>query len=157
MVRRPELRGNDQALFDHLFGVIDVVLRKAHWPGAVANRIAIKFGGKQPVRQLELDVNDEALVERVLAVIDEAVQKAHQPDALAKHIIALAARYRDRGRTTAMKLHRFEGVCEATGLPLDRKHAILEDLEPQHGYVGRVRWVCQRAHDGGKHSCGGCK
>ena len=40
---------------------------------------------------------------------------------------------------------------------ISNAHAHLDELEPEKGYAGRLRWVCQRANNSGKHSCGVCK
>jgi hypothetical protein len=108
-------------------------------------------------RKLQLDEHDEALVDLVRMAMDCAILHAHMPVAVAKRITTLAVRHRNRGRQAAMKRHPFTGVCEASGLALDFAHAHLDELEPELGYAGRVRWVCQRANNSGKHSCGGCK
>lgn len=106
---------------------------------------------------LHLDDHDLALVELVRAVMDKAVLRAHMRSAVAKRITALAVRHRNSGRKAAMKRHPFAGVCEESGHPLEYVHANLDELEPERGYDGRVRWVCQRANNSGKHSCGVCK
>jgi hypothetical protein len=33
---------------------------------------------------------------------------------------------------------------------------VLDELEPEKGYEGRVRWVCPKANNSGRHSCGKC-
>lgn len=106
---------------------------------------------------LELDEHDSALVVAVKAVLDSAILNAHRPSAVAKRVTTLAVRYRNRGRDMAMKRHPFQGVCEASGAQLDRDHAVLDELEPELGYAGKVRWVCHRANNSGRHSCGVCK
>ena len=55
-----------------------------------------------------------------------------------------------------MKRHPFRGICEASGKPLDKVYAVLDECEPEKGYSGKVRWVCQKANNSGKHSCGFC-
>lgn len=106
---------------------------------------------------LKLDSHDEKLVEEVRRKIGRAVSAAHAPSAVVKRISVLTTRHRNRGRLAAMKRHPFNGVCEASGAPLDRKHACLDELEPERGYDGRVRWVCPRANNSGTYSCGVCE
>ncbi len=105
---------------------------------------------------LNLDEHDADLVKCVKAALDAAIAKAHQPIAVAKRVHSLAARHRIKGRLAAMRRHPFAGICEAGGLPLERKHAQLDELEPEIGYLGKVRWVCSVANNNGKHSCGRC-
>ena len=106
---------------------------------------------------LQLDEHDAALVEIARAAIDAAVVQAHSRSAVAKRLTVIAVRHRNRGRTAAQKRHPFRGICEASGQSLDYQHAHLDEMEPELGYAGRVRWVCQRANNSGKHSCGVCK
>ncbi len=106
---------------------------------------------------LQLDEHDKTLVDAVRAVMDRALLTAHVPVAVAKRISVLAAARRNRGRIAARRNHPFSGICEASGEPLAYEHAHLDELEPEKGYAGRVRWVCQRANNSGKHSCGVCK
>lgn len=105
---------------------------------------------------IELDEHDKALVQLAQTALANAVQNAHRPSAVAKRITTLAVRHRNRGRAAAISGHPFNGVCEASGRPLAFEHAHLDELEPEIGYAGRVRWVCQRANNSGKHSCGAC-
>ena len=105
---------------------------------------------------LTLDKHDQALVEKVRASIKKAITDAHLPVAVVKRIVSIAVNHRNIGRDAAIARHPFRGVCEASGLPLDRKHAHLDEMEPEIGYAGKVRWVCPRANNSGKHSCGGC-
>lgn len=106
---------------------------------------------------LNLDAHDQALVKSVEAAMDAALAASHAPVAVAKRITVLAVRRRNRGRDAAMRRHPFNGVCEASGHPLDFAHAHLDELEPEKGYTGRLRWVCAKANNSGKHSCGVCK
>lgn len=106
---------------------------------------------------LKLDSHDEALAEAAKRSIKRAIAAAHKPVAVTKRISAFATRQRNQGRSAAMKRHPFSGVCEASGAPLDPKHAQLDEVEPELGYRGRVRWVCPRANNSGKMSCGVCK
>jgi hypothetical protein len=106
---------------------------------------------------LRLDEHDQSLVELVRAVLDSAILRAHAPSAVAKRITTVAVRHRNHGRKAAIKRLPFTGICEASGQPLEVEHAHLDELEPELGYAGRVRWVCQRANNSGKHSCGVCK
>jgi hypothetical protein len=105
---------------------------------------------------LNLDQHDIDLVKGVKAALDAAIAQAHQPIGVAKRVHSLAARHRNKGRAAAMRRHPFAGICEASGLPLERKHAQLDELEPELGFRGKVRWVCSVANNNGKHSCGRC-
>jgi hypothetical protein len=105
---------------------------------------------------LALDSHDAALVARAQRAISEAVASAHMPPAVAKRLFALAARHRNKGRNAAIKRHPFKGKCEASGKALDRKNAHLDELQPELGYAGKVRWVCPKANNSGKFSCGDC-
>lgn len=105
---------------------------------------------------LILDEHDQALVEVARASIKKAMTDAHMPVAVVKRIVSIAVNHRNAGRAAAITRHPFKGVCEASGLPLDRNHAHLDEMEPELGYEGKVRWVCPRANNSGKHSCGGC-
>ena len=105
---------------------------------------------------LKLDEHDRALVERVQSAMKEAILNAHLPVAVAKRISVLATAQRNRGRNAAIRRYPFKGICEASGLPLGKEHAELDEMEPELGYDGKLRWVCQRANNSGKHSCGRC-
>jgi hypothetical protein len=106
---------------------------------------------------LTLDEYDQQLVAHVHAVMRRAFDAAHVRVVVAKRIAALAIRERNRGRDAAIRNHPFRGICEASGLPLDRAHAHLDELDSELGYAGRLRWVCPRANNSGRYSCGGCK
>ena len=106
---------------------------------------------------LKLDSHDEALAEAVKRSFKNAISKAHSPIAVIKRISAFTVRHRNQGRLAAMKRHSFTGICEASGASLDRKHAHLDELEPEIGYSGQVRWVCPRANNSGTFSCGVCR
>ena len=105
---------------------------------------------------LVLDDHDKQLAEAVSAAIADAVSRAHAPAAVAKRISAIAVRHRNRGRSAAIRKHPFAGTCEASGRPILREDAVLDELEPEKGYLGPVRWVCHKANNSGKRSCGGC-
>jgi hypothetical protein len=105
---------------------------------------------------VKLDAHDEAIVATVQAEMKKAILTAHGPVAVAKRIGALAIRQRNRGRIAAIKRYPFKGICEASGRPLDEALAELDEMEPELGFAGKLRWVCQRANNSGKHSCGGC-
>lgn len=105
---------------------------------------------------IKLDVHDEALVRAAVAAIRKAFRGAHKPAAVAKRIVVIAVRQRNRGRAAAIKKHPFVGFCEEGGGPLLRHDAVLDELEPAHGYLGPVRWVCHKANNSGKRSCGRC-
>ncbi|MCO6454782.1 MAG: hypothetical protein J5I93_05730 [Pirellulaceae bacterium] len=105
---------------------------------------------------ISISNHDDALVQNVHQAIENAFASADAPAAVAKRIAALATRYRNRGREAAKRRHPFQGVCEASGLPLAVEHAHLDELEPERGYDGPVRWVCPRANNSGRFTCGGC-
>lgn len=107
-------------------------------------------------RKLKLDDHDGALAAAAQVEMLRAIEAAHNPIAVAKRINVLATRYRNRGRDAALRRYPFEGVCEISGRPLDDKHAVLDETEPELGYAGKLRWVCAVANNSGKHSCGGC-
>jgi hypothetical protein len=106
---------------------------------------------------LKLDEHDQALVATAREAMLKAISTAHAPVAVAKRISVLATAQRNRGRDAAKKRYPFRGICEASGMPLDEKHAELDEIEPELGYAGKLRWVCSRANNSGMHSCGGCK
>jgi hypothetical protein len=85
-----------------------------------------------------------------------AIEQANMPCAVAKRIAAVAVRHRNRGRAGAIKRHPFQGLCEASNLPLGDTDKVLDELEPEIGYAGKVRWVCPKANNSGKRSCGAC-
>jgi hypothetical protein len=105
---------------------------------------------------LKLDAHDRVLVSAVEAALLAAYEHAHSPVAVAKRIAVVAVRQRNRGRAAARKRHPFAGVCEASRRPLDKQDAVLDELDPELGYSGRLRWVCHKANSSGKRSCGGC-
>jgi hypothetical protein len=41
-------------------------------------------------------------------------------------------------------------------LSLDVRDKALDELEPEKGYDGKVRWVCHKGNNSGLRSCGGC-
>jgi len=104
-----------------------------------------------------LTEGDAALVAVVKAALDAAILSARQPSLVAKRIHALATRHRNKGRAAAIRRHPFGGVCEASGRPLAREHAHLDELDPELGHAGVVRWVCPRANNSGRFSCGACE
>jgi hypothetical protein len=105
---------------------------------------------------LNLDDHDKRLVEAAVAAIHNAVAAAHRPVGVAKRIVVAAIRVRNRGRAAAIRRYPFRGVCEASGEPLDERDAVLDELEPELGYAGRLRWVCAKANNSGLRSCGAC-
>lgn len=107
-------------------------------------------------RQIHLDEHDESLAELVRAMIDQAVARAHQPSGVAKRIAAKAIACRNNGRDAAISRYPFKGICEVSGLPIEEQDADLDELEPELGYAGRVRWVCKKANNSGTRSCGKC-
>lgn len=107
-------------------------------------------------RKIILNQHDEALVNAAFAAMHMAVESAHRPAAVARRISVLATGYRNRGRDAARRRYPFKGMCEASGLPLALEDADLDERETQLGYAGRLRWVCKKANNSGKRSCGGC-
>ncbi len=105
---------------------------------------------------LKLDPHDQTLVAAAQTEIIRAINAAHNPIAVAKRIAVLATGHRNKGRDAAIRKYPFKGICEVSGQPLDRKHAELDEVEPELGYAGKLRWVCQVANNSGKHSCGAC-
>ena len=103
-----------------------------------------------------LDNNDKNLVEKAKATIKEVYETAHAPAAVAKNIASYAMRYRNKGRHEAIKNHPFTGICEASGKLLASEDKCLDELDPEKGHLGRVRWVCPKANNSGRRSCGGC-
>lgn len=105
---------------------------------------------------LNLDEHDQSLVSDFRVAMLAALSKAHNRTAVAKRIHVLTTAQRNRGRRAAIARHPFKGFCEASGLRLEKEHAELEQMEPELGYDGKLRWVCQRRNNSGTHSCGGC-
>ena len=106
--------------------------------------------------KLKLDDHDQALVAAAQAGMVRAIEAARNPIAVAKRINVLATGYRNKGRNAAIRKYPFKGVCEISGRRLDKNHAVLDEIEPELGYAGRLRWVCPVANNSGKHSCGQC-
>lgn len=110
----------------------------------------------RPRRRLILDEHDEVLVAKVRSSIHKVLAAAHARVAVTKRIHVLTTRERNRGRAAAIRRTPFRGICEASGLPLDPQQKRLDEIDPELGYAGRLRWVCPKANNDGKHSCGGC-
>ena len=106
---------------------------------------------------IQLDEHDRALVGLVKTAIEAAISSANVPVAVAKRIVSIAMKHRNRGRSAAVRRYPFGGVCEASGQPIAREHAELDEQDPELGYKGRLRWVCQKANNSGTHTCGVCK
>jgi hypothetical protein len=105
---------------------------------------------------IKLSGTDQKLVDKVKAEIRAAYQSAQMPPAVAKSIATFVMRYRNKGRLTAIRNHPFLGICESGGMPLKREDAHLDEMEPEKGYAGKVRWVCPKANNSGKKTCGAC-
>jgi len=105
---------------------------------------------------IRLSDRDTSLVQRVRAVVEEALREADVSTAVTKRLFAIMAKHRNRGRKPAMRRHPFFGICEASGKPLAREHAHLDEIIPEQGYEGPVRWTCPRGNGSGRHTCGGC-
>ena len=106
--------------------------------------------------RLKLDSHDEELVQTARDAIRAAVESAANPVAVAKRIVTEAMRQRNRGRNAARRRYPFKGLCEASGEPLSRVDAVLDEVDAEVGYEGRLRWVCPKANNSGKQSCGKC-
>jgi hypothetical protein len=104
--------------------------------------------------KLTLSKHDRDLVDFVREVLSMAVKKAERPSAVAKKIVSEAMKHRNKGRLAAMRSHPFTGVCEVTRKPLDPRDKVLDELEPEKGYEGKVRWACPKCNGSGKRSCG---
>jgi hypothetical protein len=104
--------------------------------------------------KLKLSRHDETLVQHVRGVIRRAVKNADMPSAVAKRITSEAVSQRNKGRFAAIRSHPFRGVCEKTGKPLDSRDKVLDEMEPEKGYEGKVRWVCPKCNNSGNRSCG---
>lgn len=107
-------------------------------------------------RKLNLDNHDEALANAARKVIDDAVAKAHNPIGVAKRIVVRAVQHRNKGRNSAKKRYPFKGICEISGLPIDKIIASLDEMESEKGYSGKIRWICQKANNDGPGTCGKC-
>jgi len=105
---------------------------------------------------LTLSKHDAALVEVVRTAIRSAMAAADAPVAVAKRITVEAVRQRNKGRAAAIRRHPFLGLCEQGRGELLRHDAVLDEIEPEKGYAGKVRWVCHKANNSGKRSCGVC-
>lgn len=106
----------------------------------------------KPPRQVVLNEHDETLAENVAAAIRRAYDGAHKPIAVARRIVSIAVGYRNKGRSAARK-RPFNGVCEATGRPLERRDAVLDEMNVEAGYLGEVRWTCPRCNNSGLQTC----
>ena len=104
--------------------------------------------------ELKLCGKDAALVAVVRTAIRSALEHAQCRSLVARRIASEATRQRNRGRAIALAGHPFTGVCEATGKRLNRHDAVLDELEPAKGYLGKVRWVCPKCNNSGRRSCG---
>jgi hypothetical protein len=107
-------------------------------------------------RKIILDQHDESLVNAALAAMRIAFDGAHRSAAVARRISVVATGYRNRGRAAARRRYPFKDRCEASGLPLALQDADLDERETELGYLGELRWVCKKANNSGKRSCGGC-
>jgi len=104
--------------------------------------------------KLKISKHDETICRIVREVIRVAVRNAKMPSAVAKRITTVAVRHRNQGRKAAINSHPFNGICEETGKKLNPIDKVLDELEPEKGYKGKVRWVCPKCNNSGKHSCG---
>lgn len=107
-------------------------------------------------KKLKLDQHDEAVVVVAIKAIDDAVADAHNPVAVVKRIVVRAMQHRNKGRDAAKKEHPFRDICEISGLSIKSEIAALDEIEAEKGYSGELRWVCQKANNSGRGSCGRC-
>ena len=105
---------------------------------------------------IKLTKHDQELVTKIIEKIEISYKLANMPAAVIKKIGTRIMKYRNNGREQAKKRHPFKGICEKSGLPIERVDAHLDELEPEKGYQGKVRWVCPRANNSGRKSCGKC-
>lgn len=105
---------------------------------------------------IQLDKQDNQLVANAKAAIKSAYDSANAPAAVAKAIAVYAVRCRNRGRAEAKRRYPFKGICEASGKPLEEQDACLDEVDPAKGYSGPIRWVCPKANNSGRRSCGDC-
>ena len=105
---------------------------------------------------INLSKHDQDIVTVAIAAIRAAINSAEMKPCVARKICSEATKHRNKGRKAAIKNHPFQGKCEAGGGFLDQKDAVLDELEPEKGYQGKVRWVCHKANNSGKRSCGKC-
>lgn len=89
-------------------------------------------------------------------MIERLQTKLEQLLAVAKRIVSEAMKHRNRGRGRAVKSLQFNGICEASGAPLKRVDAVVDELEPAKGYKGKLRWVCPKENGSGRRSRGVC-
>jgi hypothetical protein len=90
---------------------------------------------------LLLDEYDQAIVAALQVAMQDEILSAHNPVAVTKRISVLATAQRNRGRKAAKRGYPFKGICEASGLPLDENNAELDEMEPELGCAGKLRWV----------------
>ena len=106
---------------------------------------------------IKLSVKDKNIVAEVKAVIKKAYESADSPVAVTKSIGSYVMQFRNRGRNAAKRRHPFRGICEQSGLPLNKEDAHFDEIVPENGYEeGNVRWVCPKANNSGTKSCGKC-
>ena len=87
---------------------------------------------------IHLDEHDNLLTRKAARAIRDAIAQAHMPVAVAKRISVLATRHRNQGKQAAKKRYPFRGICEASGQPLHKSDAVLDECEPEKGYLGVV-------------------
>lgn len=105
---------------------------------------------------LKLGDDDLQLVKKVRANIKKAYENADIPVAVAKSIVVYAVRMRNKGRSVAIKRHPFKGICEISNEPLAFEDKCLDEIEPEKGYSGGIRWTCPKGNNSGRKSCGKC-
>ncbi|OIP77811.1 MAG: hypothetical protein AUK17_03280 [Parcubacteria group bacterium CG2_30_44_18] len=106
--------------------------------------------------KIRLNNHDQKLVDGVRSVIKDAYESANFSPSVARSIASYATKYRNRGREQAKRRYPFKGICERSGLPLKKEDAHLDELDSEKGYAGKVQWVCPKANNSGRRSCGKC-
>jgi hypothetical protein len=99
-----------------------------------------------------------------------ALDDHDQPGAVSAAVVDVAAPTRPRRwpsesprsrRATAAVLPRFGSThslefAKRADTRCSARMRVLDEIEPEKGYFGLVRWVCHKANNSGKCTCGGC-
>lgn len=97
--------------------------------------------------------HDEKIVADIKEALDRVMREADEPIVTMKRIASMAVSRRNKGMVKAKK-RPFHGICEATGNPLKDVDKVLDEVEPEKGYAGEVRWICPKCNNSGRRSCG---